>query len=75
MPMGVRGTGAFLYGAFLRHNPKNSKWANRDRLSVGGTRLVVALFLLHLAGFKLTMKEIKRFRQLRSHTPGHPDMV
>lgn len=74
LPMGCAEFGAYLYGCVLRHNPKNSKWLNRDRfiLSAGhGSILLYAC--LHLAGFKLSMEEIKRFRQLRSLTPGHPE--
>lgn len=74
LPMGCAEFGAYLYGVLLRHNPKNSKWLNRDRfvLSAGhGSMLLYSC--LHLAGFKLSLDEIKRFRQLRSQTPGHPE--
>ncbi len=74
LPMGCAEFGAYLYGCLLRHNPKNSKWINRDRfiLSAGhGSMLLYAC--LHLAGFKLSMDDIKQFRQLRSLTPGHPE--
>jgi transketolase len=74
LPMGCAEFGAYLYGILLRHNPKNSKWLNRDRfvLSAGhGSMLLYSC--LHLAGFNLSMDEIKRFRQLRSATPGHPE--
>lgn len=74
LPMGCAEFGAFLYGVLLRHNPKNPKWLNRDRfvLSAGhGSMLLYSL--LHLAGFGLSMDEIKRFRQLHSKTPGHPE--
>lgn len=74
MPMGCAELGAFLYGVFLRHNPKNSKWANRDRLVLSAGHGSMWLYsCLHLAGFKLSMEEIERFRQLHSHTPGHPE--
>jgi len=74
LPMGCAELGAYLYGVLLRHNPKNPKWLNRDRfvLSAGhGSMLLYSL--LHLSGFNLSMDEIKRFRQIRSKTPGHPE--
>lgn len=74
LPMGCAEFGAYLYGVLLRHNPKNPKWLNRDRfvLSAGhGSMLVYSL--LHLSGFGLSMDEIKRFRQIHSKTPGHPE--
>src|SRR3984885_6073089 len=74
LPMGCAEFGAFLYGTLLRHNPKNPKWLNRNRfvLSAGhGSMLLYSL--LHLSGFDLSMDEIKRFRQLHSKTPGHPE--
>ncbi len=74
MPMGCAELGAFLYGALLKHNPKNPKWANRDRVVLSAGHGSMWLYsCLHLAGFKLPMEEIKRFRQLNSHTPGHPE--
>jgi transketolase len=74
MPMGCAELGAFLYGHLLKHNPKNSKWANRDRLVLSAGHGSMWLYsCLHLAGFKLSMEEIKKFRQLHSHTPGHPE--
>jgi transketolase len=74
LPLGCAEIGAYLYGYLLRHNPKNSKWINRDRfiLSAGhGSMLLYSC--LHLAGFKLPLQEIKNFRQLHSQTPGHPE--
>lgn len=74
LPMGCAELGAFLYGVFLRHNPKNSKWINRDRLILSAGHGSMWLYsCLHLSGFKLSMDEIKRFRQLHSATPGHPE--
>lgn len=75
LPMGCAEFGAYLYGVLIRHNPKNPKWLNRDRfvLSAGhGSMLLYSL--LHLAGFNLSIDEIKRFRQLHSKTPGHPEL-
>jgi len=74
LPMGCAEFGAYLYGVLLRHNPKNPKWLNRDRfvLSAGhGSMLLYSL--LHLAGFGLSIDEIKNFRQRHSKTPGHPE--
>lgn len=74
LPMGCAEFGAYLYGVLLRHNPKNPKWLNRDRfiLSAGhGSMLLYSC--LHLAGFNLSMEEIKNFRQIHSKTPGHPE--
>ncbi len=74
LPMGVAEFGAFLYGTILKHNPQNPKWLARDRfvLSAGhGSMFLYAL--LHLSGFDLSLDEIKKFRQLHSHTPGHPE--
>lgn len=74
MPMGCAELGAFLYGSFLRHNPKNSKWANRDRVVLSAGHGSMWLYsCLHLSGFHLSMDEIKHFRQLHSKTPGHPE--
>jgi transketolase len=74
MPMGCAELGAFLYGVLLRHNPKNAKWANRDRLVLSAGHGSMWLYsCLHLSGFALSLEEIKRFRQLHSITPGHPE--
>jgi transketolase len=74
MPMGCAELGAFLYGVHLRHNPKNPKWLNRDRVVLSAGHGSMWLYsCLHLAGFALSLEEIKRFRQLHSHTPGHPE--
>ena len=74
MPMGMADIAEVLWNDFLRHNPKNPKWANRDRfvLSNGhGSMLIYAL--LHLTGYALPIKELKNFRQLHSKTAGHPE--
>ena len=74
MPMGMAEIALALWGRHLRHNPANPKWADRDRfvLSNGhGSMLLYAL--LHLTGYDLSMEELKRFRQLHSKTPGHPE--
>jgi transketolase len=74
LPMGCAEFGAYLYGHVLRHNPKSSDWLNRDRfiLSAGhGSMFIYSC--LHLAGFKLSIDDLKQFRQLHSITPGHPE--
>ena len=75
MPMGMAEIAEALWNHHLRHNPANPKWADRDRfvLSNGhGSMLLYAL--LHLTGYALPMEQIKRFRQLHSMTPGHPEL-
>ena len=74
MPMGMAEIALALWGKHLRHNPANPKWVDRDRfvLSNGhGSMLLYAL--LHLTGYDLPMDELRRFRQLHSKTPGHPE--
>ncbi len=74
MPMGMADIAEALWNNHLHHNPANPAWANRDRfvLSNGhGSMLLYAL--LHLSGYDLPMAELKRFRQLHSKTPGHPE--
>jgi transketolase len=74
LPLGMAPTAYVLWTKFLRHNPKNPKWFNRDRflLSAGhGSMLLYSL--LHLTGYDLSMDDIKHFRQLHSKTPGHPE--
>jgi transketolase len=74
MPMGMAEVAEVLWNHHLRHNPTNPAWPDRDRfvLSNGhGSMLLYAL--LHLTGYDLPMDELKRFRQLHSKTPGHPE--
>ncbi len=76
LPMGCAEIGAYLWGCHLRQNPKNPNWVNRDRfvLSAGhGSMWLYAC--LHLAGYNLPMEQIKKFRQLHSETPGHPESL
>jgi len=75
MPMGMAEIAVALWGRHLKHNPANPAWADRDRfmLSNGhGSMLLYAL--LHLTGYALPMDELRRFRQLGSKTPGHPEV-
>lgn len=76
LPMGCAEIGAYLFGVALRQNPKNSHWLNRDRfiLSAGhGSMLLYSC--LYLSGYKITLEDIKNFRQLHSITPGHPESL
>ncbi len=76
LPLGMAPAAYVLWTKFLRHNPKNPKWFGRDRflLSAGhGSMLIYSL--LHLTGYDLSLDELKRFRQLHSKTPGHPENV
>ena len=73
-PMGMADIAEVLWNDFLKHNPKNPDWPDRDRfvLSNGhGSMLIYSL--LHLSGYDLSMDDIKDFRQLHSRTPGHPE--
>ncbi len=75
MPMGMADIAEVLWRRFLRHNPADPAWADRDRfvLSNGhGSMLLYAL--LHLTGYDLPMEELRNFRQLHSKTPGHPEV-
>jgi transketolase len=74
LPMGCAELGALLYGEIMNHNPADSSWVNRDRfvLSAGhGSAFLYAL--LHLSGYKLSIEDLKGFRQLGTLTPGHPE--
>ena len=74
MPMGMADIAVALWNRHLRHNPANPKWADRDRFVVSnghGSMLLYAL--LHLTGYALPIEELKKFRQLHSKTPGHPE--
>lgn len=74
LPMGCAELGAYLYGHLLRHNPKNPQWMNRDRMILSAGHGSMWLYsCLHLAGFDLSLDDIKNFRQLYSKTPGHPE--
>jgi len=73
-PMGMADIAEVLWNDFLKHNPTNPNWADRDRfvLSNGhGSMLIYSL--LHLSGYDLGIEDLKQFRQLHSKTPGHPE--
>jgi transketolase len=73
-PMGMADIAEVLWNDYLKHNPANPKWSDRDRfvLSNGhGSMLIYSL--LHLSGYDLGIEDLKQFRQLHSRTPGHPE--
>ena len=74
LPMGMADVAAVLWLKYLKHCPANPKWPDRDRFVLSGGHGSMLLYsLLHLSGYKLSMDELKRFRQLGSQTPGHPE--
>jgi transketolase len=74
MPMGMAEIGEVLWRRFLRHNPANPAWPDRDRFVLSnGHGSMLQYALLHLTGYDLPMEEIRKFRQLHSKTPGHPE--
>ena len=73
-PMGMADMAEALWRGFLRHNPKNPKWPNRDRFVLSNGHASMMLYsLLHLTGYDLSIDDLKQFRQLDSKTPGHPE--
>ena len=75
MPMGMAEVAVALWGKFLKHNPLNPKWANRDRFILSNGHGSMLLYsLLHLSGYAVSLKDLKSFRQLGSKTPGHPEV-
>jgi len=75
MPMGMAEIAVALWNRHLRHNPADPHWPNRDRFVLSnGHGSMLQYALLHLSGYALPLDEIKRFRQLNSMTPGHPEV-
>jgi transketolase len=75
MPMGMADIATVLWTQFFKHNPKNPTWFNRDRFILSnGHGSMLQYALLHLTGYDLPIEELKRFRQLHSKTPGHPEV-
>ena len=75
MPMGMADIAVALWTKHLRHNPSDPKWLGRDRfLLSNGHGSMLQYALLHLAGYDLTIDDLKNFRQLHSKTPGHPEI-
>jgi transketolase len=74
MPMGMAEIAVALWKRHLRHNPANPAWPDRDRFVLSNGHGSMLLYsLLHLTGYELPIEELKRFRQLHSKTPGHPE--
>ena len=74
MPMGMADIAEVLWNDFLRHNPADPGWFDRDRFVLSNGHGSMLLYsLLHLSGYDLPMTELQRFRQLHSKTPGHPE--
>jgi len=74
IPLGAAELAAVLYGDILKHNPVDSKWADRDRFLISAGHGSMWLYaILHLAGYKVTLDDIKSFRQVGSKCPGHPE--
>ncbi len=73
-PMGMADIAEVLWNDFLKHNPANPNWSNRDRFVLSNGHGSMLLYsLLHLSGYELPIEEIRNFRQLGSKTPGHPE--
>ncbi|MCJ7689534.1 MAG: transketolase, partial [Clostridiaceae bacterium] len=74
LPLGVAPMAYTLWAKYMKHNPKNSKWQDRDRFVLSaGHGSMLEYSLLHLFGYGLTIEDLKGFRQLGSLTPGHPE--
>ncbi len=74
MPMGMADIAEVLWNDFLKHSPGNPGWADRDRFVLSNGHGSMLLYsVLHLSGYDLPMSELRRFRQLHSRTPGHPE--
>jgi len=73
-PMALAPVAYVLWDRYLRHNPQNPRWPNRDRFVLSAGHASMLLYsLLHLTGYELPLEEIKNFRQWDSRTPGHPE--
>ena len=74
MPMGMADIAEVLWRDFLKHNPGNPRWADRDRFVLSNGHGSMLLYsLLHLTGYPLSLDELRQFRQLGSRTAGHPE--
>ena len=74
LPLGCAELAAVLYGEILKHNPADSKWADRDRFVLSAGHGSMFLYsILHLSGYKVSLDDIKNFRQVGSKCPGHPE--
>ena len=74
-PLGMADMAEVLWNDFLKHNPENPHWCDRDRFILSNGHGSMLLYsLLHLSGYALSIEDIKSFRQLHSKTPGHPEL-
>ena len=74
-PMGMADIAEVLWNDFLKHNPTDPTWYDRDRFILSNGHASMLLYsLLHLTGYDLPLEELKNFRQLHSKTPGHPEI-
>jgi transketolase len=75
LPLGCAEIGAYLYGIYLRHNPHNPNWINRDRFILSAGHGVLLQYIgLHLSGFDLSIDDLKNYRKCGSKTPSHPQL-
>src|SRR5579884_3780207 len=73
-PLGDAPMAYLLFHKYMRHNPANSHWANRDRFVLSNGHASALLYgVLHLSGYKVSIEDLQQFRQWGSHTPGHPE--
>ena len=73
-PLGDAPIAYLLFHKYMRHNPKHSKWTNRDRFVLSNGHASALLYsVLHLTGYDLSIEDLKQFRQWGSKTPGHPE--
>jgi len=73
-PLGCAPIAYLLFHKFMRHNPKHSKWSNRDRFVLSNGHASALLYsVLHLTGYKVSIEDLEQFRQWGSNTPGHPE--
>ena len=73
-PMALAPVAFSLYDSCMKHNPANPRWMNRDRFILSNGHASMLLYsILHITGYGISLEEIKNFRQLGSHTPGHPE--
>lgn len=76
LPLGCAEIGAYLFGEFLHFDPKFPKWPERDRIILSAGHGSLWLYnCLHLSDFSISVEEIKKYRQLHSKTPSHPDVT
>lgn len=73
-PMGMADIAEVLWRDYINHNPSNPHWINRDRFVLSNGHASILLYsILHLTGYKISIQDLKNFRQLNSNTPGHPE--